>query len=82
MLHAGSALAYGSCVNCYSCCLRECYGIRLSLRSLHPVAGTGVDTVRVVLDKVVDIVVEIRVSLPVLTTVAILLIQILVCRFL
>jgi hypothetical protein len=37
------------------------------------VASAGLDTVRIVLDKVVNIVVEIRVSLPVLTPVAILL---------
>ena len=36
-------------------------------------------TVRVVLDKVVNIIVEIRVGLPVVTPVAVLLIQVLVC---
>ena len=44
------------------------------------VTDTGLDTVRVVLDKVVDIIVEIRVGLPVVTPVAVLLIQVLVCR--
>ena len=39
------------------------------------VAGTGLHTVRVVLDKVVDVVIEIRESLPVVTTVAVLLAQ-------
>jgi len=43
------------------------------------VTGTGLDTVRVVHDQVVDIVVEICVSLPVVATVAILLVQVLVC---
>ena len=41
--------------------------------------GTGLDTVRVVLDKVVDIIVEVRVRLPVVATVAVLLVQVLVC---
>ena len=43
------------------------------------VAGARLDTVRVVFDQVVDIIVEIRVSLPVVTPVAVLLIKILVC---
>ena len=43
------------------------------------VTGAGLNTVRVVLDKVVDIVVEIRVCLPVMTAVAVLLAQVLVC---
>ena len=43
------------------------------------VTGAGLDTVRVVHNQVVDVVVEIRVSLPVVTTVAVLLIQIFVC---
>ena len=42
-------------------------------------AGARLDTVRVVLDKVVNIIVEIRVGLPVATPVAVLLIQVLVC---
>jgi hypothetical protein len=40
------------------------------------VTGAGLDTVH---DQVVDIVVEIRVSLAVVTTVAVLLVQVLVC---
>ena len=43
------------------------------------VTGAGLDTVRVVHDQVVDIVIEIRVGLPVVATVAILLVQILLC---
>ena len=43
------------------------------------VTGAGLDTVRVVHDQVVDIIVEIRVSLPVVATVAVLLVQVLVC---
>ena len=43
------------------------------------VTGAGLDTVRAVHDQVVDIIVEICVSLPVVATVAILLVQILVC---
>ena len=43
------------------------------------VMGTGLDTVRVVLDKVVDIIAEIRVGFSVVTPVAVLLIQVLVC---
>jgi hypothetical protein len=43
------------------------------------VAGARLDTVRVVLDQVMDIIVEICVGLPVVTPVAVLLIQILVC---
>ena len=43
------------------------------------VPGARLNTVRVVFDKVVDIVVEIRVCLPVVTPVAVLLIQVLVC---
>ena len=43
------------------------------------VTGAKLDTVRVVHDQVVDIVVEIRVSLPVVAPVAVLLIQVLVC---
>ena len=43
------------------------------------VTGARLNTVRVILDKVVDIVVEIRVSLPVVAPVAVLLIQVLVC---
>jgi hypothetical protein len=43
------------------------------------VAGARLDTVRVVSDQVVDIIVEIRVSLPVVTPVAVVLIKILVC---
>ena len=43
------------------------------------VTGAGLDAVRVVHDQVVDIIVEIRVSLPVVAAVAILLVQVLVC---
>ncbi len=43
------------------------------------VTGAELDTVRVVHDQVVDIVVEIRVSLSVVATVAVLLVQVLVC---
>ena len=43
------------------------------------VAGAGLDAVRVIHDQVVDVVVEIRVSLPVMAPVAVLLIQVLVC---
>jgi hypothetical protein len=43
------------------------------------VAGAGLDTVRVVHDQVMDIVVEIRLSLPVVAPVAVLLIKTLVC---
>ena len=42
------------------------------------VAGTGLHTIRVVLDKIVDVIIEIRESLPVVTAVAVLLVQILV----
>ena len=43
------------------------------------VTGAGLNTVRVVHDQVVDIIVEICVSLPVVAAVAVLLVQILVC---
>ena len=43
------------------------------------VTSAGLDTVRVVHDQVVDIVVEIRVSLPVVAPIAVLLVQVLVC---
>jgi hypothetical protein len=43
------------------------------------VTGARLNTVRVILDKVVDIIVEISVCLPVVAPVAILLIQVLVC---
>jgi hypothetical protein len=43
------------------------------------VTGTRLYTVRVVLDKVVDIVLEICVGLPVVAPVAVLLVQVLVC---
>ena len=43
------------------------------------VTGARLYTVRVVFDQVVDIVVEISVSLPVVASVAVLLIQVLVC---
>ena len=43
------------------------------------VTGARLNTVRVVLDKVMDIVVEIRVGLPVVAPVAVLLVQVLVC---
>ena len=43
------------------------------------VAGIGLDTVRAVLDKVVNIVIEIRECLPVMAPVAVLLVQILLC---
>ena len=43
------------------------------------VTGTRLYTVRVIFDKVVDIVLEIRVGLPVVTPVAVLLVQVLVC---
>ena len=43
------------------------------------VTSAGLYAVRVVFDQVVDIVVEIRVSLAVVTSVAVLLIQILLC---
>ncbi len=42
------------------------------------VAGTGLHTIRVVLDKIVDVMIEIRESLPGVTAVAVLLVQILV----
>ena len=41
--------------------------------------GARLDTVRVILDKFVDVIVEIRVGLPVVTPVAVLLIQVIVC---
>ena len=50
-----------------------------SIPALLTVAGTRLHTVRAVLDKVVDIIVEIREVLPVVTSVAILLVQILLC---
>ena len=75
ILRAESALAYGSCGSYCFCCLRECSEIRRCLQSL----GAGLDTVRVVHDQVVDIIVEIRVSLPVVATIAVLLVQVLVC---
>jgi hypothetical protein len=43
------------------------------------VAGIRLHTVRVVLDKIVDIILEIRVVLPVVTSVTVLLVQILLC---
>ena len=43
------------------------------------VTGARLDTVRVVHDQVVDIIVEIRVGLPFVGTVAVLLVQVLVC---
>ena len=43
------------------------------------VTDARLNTVRVVFDKVVDVVVEIRVCLPVVTPVAVLLAQVLVC---
>jgi hypothetical protein len=79
MLRAGSALAYGSCESCCSCCLRECSQIRRVFNLCVAVTSAGLDTVRVVHDQVVDIVVEIRVSLPVVAPIAVLLVQVLVC---
>ena len=82
MLRAGSALACGSCE---SCCYAPaaCASAPRSVAVFNlciTVTGAGLDnTVRVVHDQVVDIVVEIRVSLPVVATVAILLVQVLVC---
>jgi hypothetical protein len=67
-----SALACGSCESCCSCCLRECSEIRRCLQSLRML-------VRIILDKVVDVIEEIRVGLPVAALVAVLLIQILIC---
>ncbi len=43
------------------------------------VTGAGLDTVRVVHNQVVDVVVEVRVGLPVVAPVAVLLVQVLVC---
>ena len=79
MLRAGSALAYGSCESCCSCCLRECSKSVAVFNLCIAIAGARLNTVRVVHDQVVDIVVEIRVSLPVVAAVAVLLVQILVC---
>ena len=43
------------------------------------VTGAGLNTVRVIFDQVVDIITEIRGGLPVMTPVAVLLVQVLVC---
>ena len=43
------------------------------------VTGTRLYTVRVIFDQVVDIVIEIRVGYPVVTPVAVLLVQVLIC---
>ena len=43
------------------------------------VTGARLHTVRVVFDQVVDIVIEIRVCLPVMAPVAVLLVQVLIC---
>ena len=43
------------------------------------VTGTGLYAVRVIFDKVVDVVIEIRVGLPVVATVAVLLLQVFIC---
>ena len=43
------------------------------------VTGTRFYTVRVVFDQVVDIVIEIRVGLPIVAPVAVLLVQVLIC---
>ena len=79
MLLVGSALACGSCE---SCAPAACASVSRSVAVFNlciAVTGARLDTVRVVHDQVVDIIVEIRVSLPIVAPVAVLLIQILVC---
>ena len=84
------SLAYGCCV--LDLCLptgavgvtasAACAGAPRSVAVFNlciTVTNAGLDTVRVVHDQVVDIIVEVRVSLPVMAAVAILLVQVLVC---
>ena len=80
-LLAGSALSCGSCAIYCSCYLLECSGIhRYAVFDLciAVAGGTRLHTVRVILEKVVDVIVEICERLPIVAAVAILLVQVLV----
>jgi hypothetical protein len=76
MLLARSGLVYGSC-SPTACASAPRFVTVFDL--CITVAGTRLHTVRVVLEKVVDAIVEIHEGLPVVTSVPVLLVQILVC---